>query len=330
MNNNDIIYSKKYEVCTTLRNPQKFNIDKSFEKDNLYIDCILNLLCLKDKRIGLTTGSNILIFNQYNFKIDMVIPVKALFVFQYMKDGNIIVSTIDSKFVIMKINKNKYTILQTFLTKFCPPKKIIELTNNQLISINVSPILQFFNKNDNKYSLFKTLDLGYGRVDNAKNIVEIPKNRIVVFTYKLSSLLVYDINTHKLLLQKDMRYDIRNIMSDLIDNKYIIVKTRNGMAVFNVDENFSETLYQNLPSPDEMLTINIYEYLLFCNKEIYLVKFYDKKLIIKQKGTLNIAKKFSFGRPICKLDDKKFITKISKLKEDNTFIEEFLVIFKEI
>jgi hypothetical protein len=230
----------------------------------------------------------------------------------------------------MKVNKNKYTILQTFLINSCSPKKIIELTNNQLISINTSPILQFFNKKDNKYSLFKSLDLGYGRNENAKSIVEIPKNRIVVFTCKYSSLLVYDINTHKLLLQKNMCYDIQNIMSDLIDNKYIIVKTEEGMAVFNVDENFSETLYQNLPSPYEMLAINIYEYLLFCNKEIYLVKFYDKKLIIKQKGTLNIAQNFIFDRPIYKLDDKKFITKITKLKEDNTFIEEFLVIFKEI
>jgi hypothetical protein len=66
--NNNIIYSKKYEICTILRNLQKSNIEKSFEKDNLYIDCILNLLCLKDKRIGLTTGSNILIFNYVNNK----------------------------------------------------------------------------------------------------------------------------------------------------------------------------------------------------------------------------------------------------------------------
>ena len=211
MNDNKIINSKKYEICTILRKFQLFtikspklqneNIDNSFEEDNCFK--VLNILCLKDKRIGLTTGSNILIFNQHNFKIDMIIPIKALHVFQYLKDGNIIVSTIERKFIILKINKNKYNILQEFLPlKFIRQKKLIELSNNQLISIDASPYLQFFNKNDNKYCPFKILDLGYDRAEDAKSILEIPENRFAVFTYKYASLLVYDINTHKLLLQK--------------------------------------------------------------------------------------------------------------------------------
>ena len=342
MNNNEIINSKKYEICTILRNLQKFNIKTSNtqeeniinlidKNDNTYKDTILNILCLKDKRIGLTTGSNILIFNQHNFKIDMIIPIKGLFVFQYLKDGNIIVSTRDKKFVIFKINKNKYNILQEFSSKvFNSSKKIVELTNNQIISISVSPYLEFFNKNDNIYSSFKILDLKYNRAETAKSIIEIPGNRIVVFSYKYFSLLVYDINTHKLLLRKDVRYGVNDIMSDLIDNKYIFVRTEEGMAVFNVDENFSETLYQNLPSPYQMLKIKMYEYLFFCDKEIYLIKFQDKKLVIKHKATFNITKNFIFESPICKLDEKKFITKIAKLKKDNTWIEDFLVIFKEI
>lgn len=341
MNDNKIINSKKYEICTILRKFQLFtikspklqneNIDNSFEEDNCFKDIVLNILCLKDKRIGLTTGSNILIFNQHNFKIDMIIPIKALHVFQYLKDGNIIVSTIERKFIILKINKNKYNILQEFLPlKFIRQKKLIELSNNQLISIDASPYLQFFNKNDNKYSPFKILDLGYDRAEDAKRILEIPENRFAVFTYKYASLLVYDINTHKLLLQKCVGYCINDIMSDLIDNKYIFVSTKDGMTVFNVEENFSETLYKNFPSPYKMLKINMYEYLLFCNKEIYLVKFQDKKLILKEKETLDITKNFVFESPIRKLDENKFITKISKLKEDNFFIEEFLVIFKKI
>lgn len=241
----------------------------------------------------------------------MIIPIKGLYIFQYLKDGNIIVSTRDKKFVILKINKNKYNILQEFITKvFNFSKKILELTNNQIISISVSPYLEFFNKNDNIYSSFKILDLKYGRVEDAKSILEIPGNRIVVFSYKYASLLVYDINTHKLLLRKDVRYGVYDIMSDLIDNKYIFVRTEEGMVVFNVDENFSETLYKNLPSPSQMLKITMYEYLFFCDKEIYLLKFQDKILVIKQKATFNITKNFIFGRT-CKLDEKKFISKIT-------------------
>ena len=149
MNNNKLINSKNYEICTILKNLQKFKIKSSkfqnesnanYEIDNIYKDCILNILCLKDKRIGLTTGSNILIFNQHNFKIDMIIPIKALYIFQYLKDGNIIICTIDRIFSILEINKNKYNILKKFDAKvFNIPKKILELKNNQIISISVSP-----------------------------------------------------------------------------------------------------------------------------------------------------------------------------------------------
>ena len=64
------------------------------------------------------------------------------------------------------------------------PIKILELTNSQIISISASPYLEFFTKNDNKFSSFKILDLEYDRVESAKSILEIPENRIIVFTYK--------------------------------------------------------------------------------------------------------------------------------------------------
>ena len=312
---------------------QNENIFNSIEKDIFYKDIILNILCLKDKRIGITSGYNlnILIFNQHNFKIDMIIPIKASVVFQYLKDGNIIVSTIDSTFVIFKINKNKYNILEEFYAKNFSPFKILELTNNQVISISSSPCLEFFTKIDDKFSSFKILDLGYDRVET-KSILEIPENRIVVFSYKYAALLVYDINTHKLLLKKNVIYDINDIMSDLIDNKYIFVRTYEGMVVYNVDNNFSEKIYKNIPSPNHILKINMYDYLFFCNedKEIYFMTFQEKKLIIKHKTTLNISGKISFDRPITKLDEKKFIFNITKLRKDNHVIGQFFLICKEI
>ena len=134
MYSNKLINSGKYEICTILRNLQRFKIKSlkfqnestvNSEKDNIYKDCILNILCLKDKRIGITIGSNIVIFNQHNFKIDMIIPIKGLYVFQYLKDGNIIVSTLDGKFVILNITKNKYNILQEFSVQMNAPKKIL-------------------------------------------------------------------------------------------------------------------------------------------------------------------------------------------------------------
>ena len=120
-------------------------------------------------------------------------------------------------------------------------------------------------------------------------------------------------------------------MGDLIDNKYIFVETYEGMVVYNVDENFSEILYKNIPSPNVLLKINMYEYLFLCSeeKEIYLMKFHDKKLIIKHKTTFNIAENFVIDR-IHKLDEKKFIINITKLTKDNRFIGHFLVICKEI
>ena len=342
MNNNKSINPKKYEICTILKNMQKFKakslkfqneITTNSEKNNMFRDIIVNILCLKDKRIGITTGSNIILFNQHNFTIDMIIPIKALYIFQYLKDGNIIVITIDNKFVILNIKKNKYNILQEFDNKtFNRPKKILELTNNQILSMSASPFLAFFIKKDNKYSSFKTLDLGYGRPEDAKSILEIPGNRIVVFSYKKRAMLVYDINTHKLLLNKYVSYNINDIMSDLIDNKYIFVRTEEGMAVFNVEENFSETVYKNLPSPNVILKMNIYEYLFFCDEEkkIYLMKFQDKKLIIKHQTTLNIAGKFSFEKRVHKIDEKKFVFNITKLDNNNYIIGHLLAICQEI
>ena len=121
-------------------------------------------------------------------------------------------------------------------------------------------------------------------------------------------------------------------MSDLIDNKYIFVRTYEGMVVYNVEENFSETFYKNIPSPNGLLKVNMYEYLFFCNKEkeIYLMKFLDKKLIIKHRTTLNIPEKLAFENPIHQLDEKKFIFQITKLIDNNTIIEELLLIYEEI
>ena len=106
---------------------------------------------------------------------------------------------------------------------------------------------------------FKILDLKDERVEESKSILEVPENRFIVFSYKYAALLVYDINTLKLLLKKNVNYHIDDIMSDLIDNKYIFVRTYEGMVVYNVEENFSETFYKNIPSPNGLLKVNMYE-----------------------------------------------------------------------
>ncbi len=106
------------------------------------------------------------------------------------------------------------------------PFKVLELSNNQIISMDSSFYIEFYSKINEQYTSFKILDLTYERVEDAKDVLEIPENRLVIFSYKYQHLLVFDINTNELLFKKYVNYSISNIMSDLIENKYIFVGTK--------------------------------------------------------------------------------------------------------
>ena len=168
---------KNYQICTFLKNFPTFNPD-FFRRNNKnnknkdlkkYLDDftdyvtqndIFCILCLKDKRIGFCTGINIRIFNSYNFKIDMIIPFKRASIFQYLKNGNIIVNSNLFTFSIIKISKKEYTIIESFkMQKIYNPFKVLELANNQIIAMSTFPYLEIFHKENNKFISFKHLYL---------------------------------------------------------------------------------------------------------------------------------------------------------------------------
>ena len=200
------------------------------------------------------------------------------------------------------------------------PKKILELSNNQIISIDTSPYIEFYSKANGLYSSLKILYLQYDRVEDAKDLIEIPGNKLVVFSYKFHSLLVFDINSNKYLLKKSIHYSISNIMSDLIDNRYIFVGSDDGMVVYDINNDFSEILYQDIKVPYYLTKINTYEYFFIERNLIQLVKFKDKKF--EKIKTINFKLKNNcyYDSHVYKIDDFKFTIKIGEKTKSQYFI----------
>ena len=331
----------KYEICTVLKTfPEKKKSDykptKNFKDTWEKLDdfteyfeqnLVLKLLCLKDKRVGFSCYPNIRIYNKNFQKIDIIIPIKSSYIFQYLKDGNLIACKGNNILIIFSINKNKYNIIQNFdMKKNFIPKKILELSNNQIISIDVSPYIEFYSKTDGLYSSLKILYLKYDRVEDAKDIIEIPGNKLVVFSYKFHSLLVFDINSNECLLKKPISYSIYNIMSDLIDNRYIFAGSDDGIVVYDINNDFSQILYQDIKTPYYLNKINAYEYFFVEENLIQLVKFKDKKFEKIKTINFRLNNNCSYDSKVYKIDDFKFIIKIGEKKINS----QYFIIFNKV
>ena len=173
----------KYEICTVLKTfpkmkksdyqPKKDFKNKSEEldaySDFIYQNMVLKILCLKDKRVGFSCFTNIRIYNKTFQKIDLIIPIKFSKIFQYLKDGNIITCKNNKILCILSINKNQYNIIQNIdMKKNFIPFKVLELSNNQIISMDSSFYIEFYSKINEQYTSFKILDLTYERVEDER------------------------------------------------------------------------------------------------------------------------------------------------------------------
>ena len=69
-------------------------------------------------------------------------------------------------------------------------------------------------------------------------------------------------------------------MSDLIENKYIFIGTKDGMLVYDIENDFCQTLYKYISTPYYITKINTYEYFFIKENLIQIVKFKDKKFEI--------------------------------------------------
>ena len=187
--------------------------------------------------------------------------------------------------------------------------------------------IEFYSKINEQYTSFKILDLGYDRVEDAKDVLEIPGNRLVIFSYKYYSLLVFDINTNELLFKKYVNYSISNIMSDLIENKYIFVGTKDGMLVYDIENDFCQTLYKYISTPYYITKINTYEYFFIKENLIQIVKFKDKKFEIITSINFKIKENCQYDSHVYKIDDFKFIIEIVE-KESSKF--SYFIIFNKV
>jgi len=331
-----------YEICTVLkifpeRNKSNYNLKKNFKdgtkkieyfNEFLYQNLVLKLLCLKDKRVGFSCYKNIRIYNKNFQKIDIIIPFKFSHIFEYLKDGNLIACKDNKILCIFSINKNKYNIIQNFdMKRNFIPKKILELSNNQIISIDSSPYIEFYSKTNGQYSSLKILYLKYDRVEDAKDIIEIPGNKLVVFSYKFYSLLVFDINSDECLLKKPVSYSISNIMSDLIDNRYIFVGSNEGMVVYDINNDFSEILYKDIKIPKYLTKVNTYEYFFVEENLIQLIKFKDNKFEKIKTINFKLKNNYYYNSHVYKIDDFKFIIKIEE-KDSGKLI--YFIIFNRV
>ena len=322
----------KYQICTYINDYK--NIHEN-------INC---MLALNDGRFAV--GSDDLkIYNDIFFTLDLKISSKQLFTnkfeermffiskLMYLKNENILIKASVNFYIIKIVNKEKkYYFIQKFKpTSVTWVDKIIELSNNSIVTIGVNYSIEFFSKNEkNEYFTSKVIKDAHKR-DGHKTFIEIPNDKIISFSGKLREFKVWDLINYKCIFQNYINFDNYHIIS-LILKKYVLICCDDGLTIIDLNNNYTKYLVMKSISPNSIIKLNEIEFLI-TNKEniIMKIKFNEDKLkfeVIDSQEIL-LKKDYFLGDRLIKIKNNYYITHISKKFDiDNQYPDETLLIFQ--
>jgi WD40 repeat protein len=190
-----------------------------FHKESVFCLCVLN-----DKRIlSSSNDCSIRIFNQISFECDLIINENnegVIYVFQ-LNDNSILSCSYNNEIKIYKlIGKYDYQIIQKLNKHKNFVFKVIQLKNENLISVSQDETIKFWKKYEEKYI---HIDSIHDKIF-FQDIIEINNNEIAVSSSKLELIIFYEIEKKKEIFRINSIkcYFWNNILKKL-NNKILLV-----------------------------------------------------------------------------------------------------------
>ena len=313
-----------------------------------YIKGLKDIYCcliLKDGRIAI--GNKYLkIYDEKSFNFDFEISLKKyldkfwekIFTFKkliYLKNGNILVKGNSKLFFTIKIidKEKKYFIVEKFESNrdICWITRICELSNNSIITIGVPYDIEIFSKNENnKYYSSKIIKNAHKR-DGYKTLIEIPNNKIMTFSGKLSEFKVWDLNNYECIFKGEIIYPECNDMIYLILNKYVLINCHVGLTIIDINNNYNKHIALKNDIIYSMIRLDEKEFLFLTKKNITKINLNIDKLEFKVEQSNNFFNKegYHLNHILVKLNKNTYMTNFSR----DAFIEpegfdSTLLIFK--
>ena len=267
-----------------------------------------NIYCLKilnDYKIGFITNYLLKIYNLINYNEINTIkdPFNQFIYFIQLNDENIILSSNQNQMFLYQINNNKFNNIQTIKGHLKPVIKIIEMLNNNLISLSLDLTMKIWKKDfNNVYMNISTIFCN----NKINDLFEIKQNYLITDCIN-NSISIWD-------LKKEIKIDtINNINVNSYINDYFL-KFNNLILycgknfIYSIDLNTFKLL-QSFNNQIYNLTIckfNNNSFLIGNNKgEIIQYKLINNKIELKEikKNAHN-----DYINNIIKLNDFIFIS----------------------
>ena len=200
---------------------------------NIHTDSVYCLTLLHDGR--LTSGSAdklIIIYHKETYKPDLIIKEhkKAVNCLIQLKNGILSSCSNDKTIKLFFIKENCYNILQTLNLHSNWVYKILELSNNYLVSGSSDKTIIFYIKENIKYKKDYSISVS----DGVENIIEIKQNEIVYSTDD-GKINFFDLNERK---NKSIIENIRASTNSfcMIRKHLLLIPGFNIINIINVNE----------------------------------------------------------------------------------------------
>ena len=213
---------------------------------NVHSNDVYCLTVLNDGR--LVSGSedkSIIIYNKYTYQPNIIIKehnysIKCLI---QLKNGILASCSDDETIKLFNIKENEYELIQTLNLHSSGVSKILELSNNYLVSGSYDKTIIFYIKDGIKYKKdYSITTIGY-----VNNIIETKQNEIVYSTWG-DEIIFFDLNKRK------NKLIIENITAAwnsfcMINNDLLLIGGVNMIYIINVNE-YKKIRQIDIPNSD--------------------------------------------------------------------------------
>ena len=237
----------------------------------------------------------------------------------YLKNGDILVNNNHKIFFIIKIkdNEKNYNILEKFESnlQFCGITRICELSNNSIATIGVFYDIEIFSKNgNNKYYSSKIIKDAHKR-DGYKTLIEIPNNRIMTFSGKLSEFKVWDLNNYECIFRGIIEYpECLEDMIYLILNRYVLIQCNNGLTIIDIKNNYNIHLALKDAFIYSMISLDEKQFLILTEEDIRKINLNVDNLKFKVEQSDKFVNKegYHLGHILIKFNENTYLTNFDK------------------
>jgi len=152
-----------------------------------------------------------------------------------MKNGNILPSLYDNNIYILKLNNNKFEIINELKGHTDHVTQVIELENENLISVSEDKTVRIWNKNNKEY----ISNILTEEEDEIYDVLEIKNNIIVYDCYNKNYIIFYDLNKKEKI--KKINIDLVNTVANnhrycKMNENILLYGSSNKIYIFDINK----------------------------------------------------------------------------------------------